>query len=333
MPEVLLYGSINEYSAREFILAMNENAEQEIDVRINSGGGSPEYGWGMVTKFIEHQSAKKIKIDGQAHSMALFFLCYADDAEAIDTTQLCLHRAAYPEWYEGSFMDDAAWSNLDKVNKSLRAALEAKIDVKKFEALPIMKGKTLDDIFSNETRLEVYLSAQDAKKIGLINRVIKITPDKKAEVLSLMKKSMSEKEYVSIAAQVFKDAEVETENPKNKNIMTIEKLKAEFPALAAQLVAEGEAAGIAKEKDRVGSWMAFVDVDAKAVSEGIKSGASLSQTAMAEFSRKAMSAGAINDITEDGKTAKTETTEVKAATEKEAKISAFEQEVKDNLKK
>lgn len=319
MPEVLLYGSIESESATDFINNMNLNGDNEVIVRINSGGGSPEYGWGMITKFIEHKGVKKIKVDGQASSMALFFLCYVDDSEAIDTTQGCLHRAAYPSWFEMD-MDEPTLSNLNAVNKSLRAALEAKIDVEKFEAL---KGVTLDEIFSNENRVEVYLTAAEMKKIGLINRVVKITPSKKAEVLALMEKTFTPQKYKRLAAEVFPEVE-EIKTPTKTSVMTIEKLKSEFPEIAAKLVAEG----VAKEKDRVGAWMAFVGVDAEAVKVGIASGDAPSLTAMSEFSMKAMNNAALEKIAADSKK-EVETAEVIPA-EKKA-VTAFEAEVKANL--
>ena len=78
--------------------------------------------------------------------------------------------------------------------------------------------------------------------------------------------------------------------------MTLEEFKAEHPVMSAKLIAEGETKAIATEKDRVGAWMKFNHVDAKAVAEGIDSGEPISQTAMADFSMKIMSANAKKEL-------------------------------------
>jgi len=86
--------------------------------------------------------------------------------------------------------------------------------------------------------------------------------------------------------------------------MTIEELKADHPELYSAIFAKGvtegtktgEATGVANEKDRIGAWMKFVDIDAKAVAVGIESGEALSQTATADFSRKALSKEQLDNI-------------------------------------
>jgi hypothetical protein len=85
-------------------------------------------------------------------------------------------------------------------------------------------------------------------------------------------------------------------NP-NPKPMTIEKFKSEHPEIYAQAVT----AGAEQERDRVSAWMTYVDIDAKAVADGISGGKNITQTAMAELSRKALSkealAGAAADST------------------------------------
>jgi hypothetical protein len=78
--------------------------------------------------------------------------------------------------------------------------------------------------------------------------------------------------------------------------MTIEKLKAEHPELFAQVVAMG----VSSERDRVTAWSVFAEIDPKAVAEGIKGGENISQTAMAEFTLKKLSATSVEKITTEG---------------------------------
>jgi ATP-dependent protease ClpP protease subunit len=292
MSEVLLYGEIYSYSAQEFITAIQEiGGNDDLTVRLNTSGGSPEYGWGMVAKFSEHKGKKLVKVDGKAHSMGAYFLCYADDSEALDVSQMCIHRAAYPEWMESNnYVTQAMWDNLDAINGSLRKALEAKIDVPKFEK---MKGVKMDDIFSNSSRIDVYLTASEAKQVGLINRVVKITPTIKAEI-----------DRFAIAANV-------TEKPiqQNNSKMNIETIKAEHPSIYAEILALGEAQGVAKEKTRVTAWMKFNEIDAAAVNKGITEGAEMDMAAIAAFTATKLNATALNDIAADSSSATTKTGE------------------------
>ncbi|MCK5613798.1 hypothetical protein KAR91_68675, partial [Candidatus Pacearchaeota archaeon] len=64
-------------------------------------------------------------------------------------------------------------------------------------------------------------------------------------------------------------------------------LKAENPSLYAEILAEGEKAGIKigadAERDRVGSWTVFNEVNPDAVKTGIESGLQISAKQMSEF--------------------------------------------------
>lgn len=280
--ELLIYGRIGEYSSSDFINSINEVEEtDDLSVRINTNGGEPEYLWGMAAKFNEFKGKKTVKVDGKAYSAGMLFLCYADNVEALDVSEFLVHRAAYPEWYEKSEMFTAEMKgNLERINISLRKAIEAKIDVAKFEQL---KGVKMKDIFSMETRLDVFLTAKEAKEIGLVDKIIKLTPTKKAEIASFMDVQIAA-EYKPFKQEVI-EAKKEEVKPKIENKMNIDKLRAEHPELFTQVLKQGADA----ERDRVGAWMAFVDVDAEAVAKGIKDGETLSATAMAELSRKMFS--------------------------------------------
>lgn len=329
--EILIYGRIGEYSSTEFINKMNEVAEtDDLVVRVNTNGGEPEYGWGMVAKFNEFKGNKLVKVDGKAFSMGFALAVYADNVEALDVSEFLVHRAAYPEWYEKSeYFTAELRGNLDRVNASLRAAIEAKIDVKKFEEI---KGVKMKDIFSMESRIDVYLTAKEAKAIGLINKIVKITPSKRAEIQSNIETVMSYD--VSIAAEVENLLPKELEDKNNlkiENKMNFEELKSKHPELYAQVFSAGSDAGVAAERDRVGSWLAFVDIDAEAVSAGIKEGKSLTATAMAEFSRKQFSKEQIGAAAADSaKEVETDKPEDKTAEEK--KLADFEAGVDNILK-
>jgi ATP-dependent Clp protease, protease subunit len=312
MPEdILLYGDINSCSSAEFIGELDEYKEDDIVVRINSGGGSPEYGWGMIAKFVEHPGKKLIKVDGQAHSMAAFFLCYCDEVEALDVAEFVVHRAAYSPWFESTpdCFTQPVRENLERVNISLRKALESKIDVAKFEEL---KGVKIKDIFSMDSRIDVVLSATEAKKVGLINRIIKITPEKRSEIEAMVGKAAK---FSGLTPQ----KEVNKTEISKLNIMTIEKLKAEHPELFATVLAQGAA----QEKDRIGAVLVFTKLD-PTIKAAIDSDKPLSETTKAELTLASFKNETIGKIAGSA-TATVIVPEVeKEKTEKEKELAAFE---------
>lgn len=327
--EILIYSRIDEWSAPEFINSVEEAKDQDISVRVNSEGGSPEYGWGMIKKFSEHTGEKNVKVDGCAHSMAMFFLCYADNVEAISTAEFLIHRAAYPNWIENDpdYFDEAMRGNLERVNASLMTALKNKIDVSEFENLDCMKtpGYKLKDIFSMDKRVEVFITAKEAKKIKLIDKVVDITPAKRSELSTL--KAAEAKKY----GIVKKAATLETEKTTQKtDIMTLAELKEKHPAIFAEAVLAGEL----KERDRVGAFMAFIDVDAEAVKTGVKTGKVMSQTEMSELSLKAVNKAALKNIADDNaEEVETEEVSTKEVTAKEKNAEAFTKDVQKHLGK
>jgi ATP-dependent protease ClpP protease subunit len=314
--EILLYGSIYTFSAVDFINAMEEAKGEEVQVRINTPGGSPEDTWGIVAKLGEHDGGLKIKVDGRAHSAGAFALCYGEYVEALDVSEFLFHRAAYSKWFETSEnMTSEMWANLDRINKSLRKAMENKIDVAKFEKI---SGVTLDELFSNDTRKDVFLSAKQAKQIGLIDKITTITPAKKKEINAL---ALGIAAQSGIGAMTF-DEEVERpeiKKPETKitTKMGLEEFKAKHPEVFAQAVAQG----VEQERERVGAWMVYVDIDAEAVAKGIDEGKNISPKTMAELNRKQFSQESLAKIESEN------TEEVKTETPKEGKGAEGEDKV------
>lgn len=321
--ELLIYGPIYSGSAAEFMRSFSEvDDDSDLVVRVNTEGGSPEYGWGMVAKFIEHTGSKRIKNDGKAYSWGTFFNLYATDCEALDVTEFLFHRAAYPDWFERSedFTDELR-GNLERINASLRKAMEAKLDVELFEQL---SGVTLDELFSMDTRKDVFMNAEQAKKIGLISKITKITPERQTFIDTGMAR---------IAAQ-FTGAKqgLPGQDKKKKEktrIMTLAELKANHP----DLYKEAFDAGVTAERDRVGAAMVYNLIDPEAVGKIIKEGGHITATQREEFNLKAINTTALNKIEADSaEEVKTEEAETKEATKEEKALADFEAEVNAHLK-
>lgn len=329
MNEILLYGPIWQQSSAEFINAINEiEGDGGLKIRINSEGGDVMYGWGCIAKYKEFTGEKLVVVDGQAMSMAFYFLCYSDNSEALDVSRFLIHRAAYSKWYEDEYMTEAEKLSLTQINADLEKAFRNKVDVEKFEQITGFKVK---DIFSMDSRIDVEINAKQAKQIGLISKINTITPQKKAEINAQMQRVAA-----SYGFTVNENTTAETAqnsiNSKINNKMTIEQLRAEHPELVAQIVASA----IRDEKDRVGAWMKFMSVDAEAVTAGINSGEQVSQTVMADMMVKMGTQKTLQGVQASTEAIKVETEKIEdEKDEKPNKVEAMKSEVWDflNLKK
>lgn len=328
--EILLYSYLYSGTSERLINAINDlGVNKEVTIRLNSDGGSPEDTYGMLAKLKEFNEAggtTNIKVDGKARSMALFFLNYVNGKKtALDVTDFMMHRAAYPQWIESSkdLMTQSMWDSLNKVNKDLRAAFEATADVAKFEEIT---GVTLDEVFSNEQRIDVVMTSQQMLEIGLIDEITTITPEKKAEIDANM-------HHAAIAAGFALPIQTQQNQQvinKKSDKMTIDKLRAEHPEVFAAALA----LGVTQERERTTEWLSFVDADKTAVKAGIESGKNINVVEAARLAALQSNAATLEavangapDATKKPEDADNKPTEISA----EAKaLAEFEAEV-DNL--
>jgi len=315
--ELLLYSPIFDFTAETLINGIEENMDEPIIIRANTPGGDVMAGWGIIAKMQEHGDIT-MKIDGSVASMGTFIAIFADHVEALDVSKIHLHKASA----DVDTQKDQDF--VDNVNADLKKKLKAKIDEAKFKEIT---GVSINQLFDPEERITVTLSAKEAKQVGLVDKIVTLKP---SEI-----KAFHEK-YFKIAASKNNADEPITQPIKNKpksntkmsiETLKIETLKAEQPDLFKEIYDQG----VNAERDRVGAWAAFSDVDPKAVKEGIEGGELLSQKIMAELTLKSVSAKVVKAIEADGE-GEVETEETKAAkTENEKKVEAFEKEVDINL--
>jgi len=174
---ILLYNAIYPDIAEILTEKILENPEDEsIELWINSPGGSLTAGWSILAALNESRSKINMTVTGDASSMAFYMLLFADNVKAYDTSNFLIHRAG-SMWEE--MMNEDELKDLDSRNKVIRKKLEAKIDAAKFEEVT---KKKFDDIFSMEGRIDVRLTAQQAKKIGLVDEIAKLNPILRAEI-------------------------------------------------------------------------------------------------------------------------------------------------------
>lgn len=268
--ETYLYSGINSYICELLISEIENVKDSSIVIRMNTPGGSVLPAWGLAAKMRETESKITIKVDGAALSMGANLCLFADHVECLDVTQFMLHRAAID-----APIDPQVQQQLNKINEDLKALYYSKLDNAKLIEL---KKVSIEDIFDPTQRIDVWLTAEEAKAIKLVNKINDLT----------VAKADAEAFYSMVAMANSKTA---TNNNKpiisnqNNKKMTIQEIKANHIDLYNEIVASA----IKNEKDRVGSWLVFVDADSKLVTDNIKSGAEMNQTLMAELTRKTLS--------------------------------------------
>ena len=298
--KVFFYGPFNNFEAQTFVEKFDEIESEGEDaiMRMSTNGGDPMAGYGMLRTLKEFPNKIDIKVDGEALSMGAYFLLYASEAEALNTSQFLIHRAA-------SFMEDfdkGVRKMVVNVNKDLRAIFEKKIDVAKFEEIG---GVTLDRLFDvDEEVIDVVLTAKEAKDIGLINKIFNLeTGEIEALNRTLIEAKATPIPVASGKIETQTDTEEEDEGQKedqnfeNLDKMNLAELKAKHPEVYNEAVQIGIDKGMKAEKDRVESFMEFADIDINAVKSGIEGGEAMSEKEKAKFTKASIKA--MSDLEDD----------------------------------
>lgn len=322
--EILLYNYyLSNYSVEALIEKLEAAIDDDVTLRVNCFGGEVFAAWGLFAKVKEHGSVS-MKVDGVAASGAGNLLLYAKYVECLSVSRVMLHRA------NASVETESEKAFLNSVNVDLRKQLEMKVDADKFKTVT---GYTIEQMFNPETRIDIWLNASQLKKLGLVSKVTQLTPTQEKEMASAT--AELELQFAQKIAASLEGNPTSENKDKSKNTdMTIEKLKAEFPAVYAAIVAEAKKAGQEAEQARVKAWLAFAKIDAEAVQKGITEGKEMSIEVIAEFTGKAASAQALKNAEDDSaKGIKTEeqSAGTAGATVKAKELASFMNEVNKQL--
>jgi len=244
--ELYLYGPIMSFRVEEDVLpqldqAERDESEEQVTMRVNSPGGSVASGWGLCAKLSEMTKKTVAKVDGVAASMASVVINFADEVEALDVSKLMIHRAYGPE-------DTEEERNLlAQVNKDLKAKLKNKLDLDKFKQIT---GYTLDNVFDmNRERMNIWLSANQAKQVGLIDRVMKVEDSQARAELE----SSIEAMFVTEPEASTKETETTNQNDGNMS-MDVATLRAQYPELVQAIENSGYQKGKDDERERVNTF-------------------------------------------------------------------------------
>jgi hypothetical protein len=261
------------------------------------------------------------EVHGQASSCAAYMV--AGSANKADNTCLSVsafvfHRAAswmekYPEYFT-----DAVKAELQDVNTNLRAILEKSIGADKFKAVT---GKTFDEMFDMSNRIDVRVTAKQALKLGIVGKIVPLSPKLKAEI-----ESNASSYRIAAFAEGTPFTNIESSNTPDMNeIKTLAELRAAYPVLVAEAENAAAITAIANEKVRVEAWSAWALVDPDAVAAGIASDKLPSPADTAKLQVKAASPDVLKRMIEGN--ANVQTPAAPKGTEAEAAIKNFLAEV------
>lgn len=307
--EIYLYYPIYDFVAQAVISDLNDNMGKPCTMRVCSPGGHVRPGLGIFAKIKEHGNVN-VKVDGAADSMASFIPMYAKTSECLNVSRFVFHRA------DMLVENDEDQAFIDGVNNDLRMQMKARIKGDKWKNIT---GVTIDEMFDETKRNDYVITGPQAVEIGLCDTLKMLTPAMSQEIEAINKK------FYQVAAK--------SEPIKQAN-MTLTELQEKHPELYKEVQANMKKEISAKEKDRVGAWMVFHDVDPEAVKKGIEAGEEMTNTQMAEFTKKLVSGKHLTNISAENagavKTAEQETAEKnKESQEAEA---AFDKELEALIK-
>jgi ATP-dependent Clp protease protease subunit len=289
---------ISNFYINQLVNEIEAIEDNEIEMSWLSYGGSVWAGW-QLADYLK-QSDKKItaRVTGIAASMGGVLLPYFDKVVGAKQADIMIHStSASPQ------------SLAKKSNEELYNVLSKKI---KEDVFKEVTGKELKDVLfaEGDDRVDVWLSGEEAYKMGLFDELIDLTPDETAKNKALLKEmDLAASLNYKLPKKITNKIGVHAENINNQNSqMDLQKLKAEHPDLYNEVLQ----LGVKAEQERVNTWMVFNDIDPEKVKAGISSGNAMSepekltfmraaQTADLQASLEANSQGVVNPNKENGK--------------------------------
>ena len=262
MDEIFLYSGIYDWTIQPVLERLKEiGSKKPIKIRTNSGGGDVFAAQGLLADMQKREGETILAIDGNGSSMAFFMAVYASKVEILSTTKALIHRA---DMYEANDEDKKLLSD---INGTFKTAMLSKVDPIAFTKVT---GKTIDQVFDPNNRVEIWLNAENLVEIGLVKKedVYELTPALAAEISDKMKVSLGSYH----------------EPNSNSNHLKIDKMAEPKDEInVAEIQANAVKEGVQKESARVEAWMVWAEIDLKKVQAGISSGKEISAKETQEF--------------------------------------------------
>ena len=262
--------------------ALNEANGEDVRVEISSPGGFVMPGLEIFNLIRNYKGVTETRLSGQAASMASYIALAGDRLVAEDNAVYMIHNVRGLSMGDHNALRKSA-DTFERLSNLLAKAYVAKT------------GKSMEDIRSMMDD-ETFLFGDEIAEHGFADEIITTEADKDKETaiaiaeesfnncLKTMKDSEKVKDDMEKAAAMLSDVpqaqkkkETTATNGGIKqevSTMDLEKLKAEHPALYAQVVA----VGVTQERERVSAHLTMgeasgaMDIAMKAIKDGVAFG-------------------------------------------------------------
>lgn len=301
-------------SAKDILdkLSAAKNVKQ-INIRINSIGGVVDDGIAMYNLLGAHSAKKTVYVDGLAASIASVLAMAGDEIIMAESAMMMIHNPWGLAIGGAEEMRKTA-DLLDKHGDRIAGIYAART------------GQAVDDVKA-EMSAETWMTAIEAKAKKYAT---KVTPSKKlaakvgqvldlsifptvpgavaaAAVHALAAPEAEEKEHATVAERPAGSSNDQTAatTQQKASIMNKEELRQQHRDLYDSILAEGQAAGVTKERDRVTAHLVMGESsgDLKLAIASINDGAEMTQVLNAKYMSAAMNRRDRNDRQADSNAA------------------------------
>lgn len=255
-------------SPSSVIKALEEAGGEDIEIYINSGGGSSWTGSEIYTLIKEYPGHTTVKLPSIAGSAASVFAMAGDKVMISPTAQIMIHRSA--TWTDGNKqVHEQSTQMLDSVDEGMINAYVAKTGRSRDEIRSLMEKETF---FNAQQAVEwgfadeIMFATEELTPVASVNFGVELPPDvldKIRTTLFATTKGQGEPPSAHVVPPISKTME----EPKS---MDINELKANHPGLFEQVKSEV----IASERERINQLNALAkapgaaDIVANAIKEG-----------------------------------------------------------------
>lgn len=264
--EIFIYGDIGEWSdvsAKDLADKLSEVKGRDLDVYINSGGGSVFTASAILSQFKRHTGVITVHIDGMAASAASFLAMAGDKIIMPANAMMYIHNPLTHSVGYASDMRKTA-DDLDRIREAIVSAYQEKT---------LLDRDKITEIMDDET----WLGAEEAVELGFADEVgeaREYAASLNGTRMVLNGANFDLSKFKIVPTQFLQSAgtpakTIEPTAEEETEAMDLEKLKNEHPELYKQVLEEGFNNGVQEERERLKDIDAlnvkgFDDVVAKA---------------------------------------------------------------------
>jgi ATP-dependent protease ClpP protease subunit len=243
-------------SPKDIDTALTDANGDDLEIEINSGGGSVFVGSEIYTALKDYKGKKIVKVVGLAASAASVIAMAGDVIKISPTAQIMIHNAS--NYAEGDYRDMEHQADILKgINKSISNAYILKTGMKQEDLLSLMDQET-------------WLNAQKAKELGFADEIMF---DEGNQLVASTTTVMLPPEVINKMINTAKTHEITPQNsglinkqepakPQpvknqkeegNLEIKNTDELRQNFPEFVAQVEAAAREDGATNERQRIKS--------------------------------------------------------------------------------